>query len=80
MRGLIWFLAGAIALAAAVCAGGLFFLRMRAHGFSAQSRPSLIERWVARRTRAMAWPAGKRTRKSCAGFAGGPHGGTGALG
>lgn len=62
MRGLIWFLAGAIALAAAVCAGGLFFLRTQANGFSAQTQPGVIERWVARRTRTMALPGGAKER------------------
>jgi mono/diheme cytochrome c family protein len=62
MRGLIWFLAGAIALAAAVCAGGLFFLSTQASGFSARTQPGVIERWMARRVRAMALPAGAKER------------------
>jgi mono/diheme cytochrome c family protein len=61
MRSLIWFLAGATALSAVIGAGGLFFLRGQA-GFSAQARPSLIERWVARRVRNMALPAGAKER------------------
>jgi mono/diheme cytochrome c family protein len=56
MRSLMWFLTGAIALAAAA-AGGVFFLTAQSNGFSAQTEPSLIERWVARRVRAMAMPA-----------------------
>jgi mono/diheme cytochrome c family protein len=62
MRSLIWFVAGAIALAAAVGGGGLLFLRTQANGFSAQARPSLIERLAARRARAMALPVGAKER------------------
>src|SRR5260370_32312012 len=62
MRSLIWFLAGAIALAAAVGVGGLLFLGTQANGFSARERPSLIERLAARRARAMALPAGAKER------------------
>ena len=62
MRSLIWFLAGAIALAVVVCSTGLIFLKTRANGFSARAEPSVIERWVARQARAMAVPAGTRDR------------------
>ena len=62
MRSLIWFLAGVIALAAAVGVGGLLFLGTQANGFSARERPSLIERWAALRARAMALPAGAKER------------------
>src|SRR5260370_2431770 len=62
MRSLIWFLAGAMAVAAAVGVGGLLFLGTKANGFSARERPSLIERLAARRARAMALPAGAKER------------------
>jgi mono/diheme cytochrome c family protein len=57
-----WFLAGAIALAAAAAGSGLVFLNMLANGFSARSQPSAAERWAARQARAMAVPSGARER------------------
>jgi mono/diheme cytochrome c family protein len=64
MRSLIWFLAGALALAVIVCGGGLLFLTAYAGGFSARAQPSAVERWAARRARAMALPAGAKDRAS----------------
>ena len=40
MRNLIWFVAGAIALAVMVGVGGLMFLKTGANGFSARAQPS----------------------------------------
>lgn len=62
MQKLVWSLVGAITIAAVVAAGCLIFLRTGANGFSARAQPSAIERFVARRTRAMASPAGARER------------------
>ena len=62
MQKLVWSLVGAITLAAVVAAGGLIFLRTGANGFSARAQPSAIERFVARRTRAMASPTSARER------------------
>ena len=62
MRTLIWFLAGAIVMAAAIGAGGFVFLRTQANGFSDQAQPGAVERWMARRARAMAVPTGAKER------------------
>jgi mono/diheme cytochrome c family protein len=62
MRSLIWFLAGAFTLAAAMAAGGWVYLRTQAGGFSAKAQPGAVERWVALRARAMALPAAARER------------------
>ena len=62
MRSLIWFLAGALALSVIVCGGGLIFLTTHAGGFSARAHPSGVERWAARRARAMALPVGAKDR------------------
>ena len=64
MQRLVWFFVGAITLAVVVAAGGLIFLQTGANGFSARAQPSAMERFVARRTRAMAWPAGARERRN----------------
>ncbi len=60
MRNLIWFVAGAIALAVLVIGGGLIFLKTGANGFSARAQPSSIERFAARQARVTASPAGAR--------------------
>ena len=62
MRNLIWFVAGAIALAVVVGAGGLIFLKTSAQGFSARAQPSGLERFAARQARALALPTGARDR------------------
>jgi mono/diheme cytochrome c family protein len=62
MQKLVWFLAGAIALVAAVAVGGLVFLKTSAQGFSARMQPSVLEALAAREARAMAWPANARER------------------
>ncbi len=62
MRGLIWFLAGAITLIVIVCGGGAIFLKTRASGFSARTQPSALERWAARQARAVALPIGGTER------------------
>lgn len=59
-RNLIWFMAGAIALALAVGIGGFIFLRTGASGFSARSEPSRIETFAAEQARRMAMPAGAK--------------------
>src|SRR5580700_8240412 len=54
-------LLGALAAALiALASGGVFM--MSARGFSARERPTALERWMARRARAMAAPAGARER------------------
>jgi mono/diheme cytochrome c family protein len=53
------FLAGALALLIVALAAGAVFV-MGARGFSAREMPSAVERWVARRVRAMAAPGGAR--------------------
>jgi mono/diheme cytochrome c family protein len=62
MQRLAWLLAGAILLAIVVAGAGLVFLRTGANGFSARVRPSVLEGWVAKQTRAMASPAGAKER------------------
>ena len=62
MRNLIWFVAGAIALAVVVGAGGVIFLKTGANGFSAREQPSGLERFAAQQARVMALPAGARER------------------
>jgi mono/diheme cytochrome c family protein len=62
MQKLVWSFVGAITLVVVVAAAGLIFLRTGANGFSARAQPSVMERLVARRTRAMASPAGGRER------------------
>lgn len=55
------FLAGALtAIVVALAAGGVY--TMGARGFSAREHPSAAERWVARRVRSMAAPAGAKDR------------------
>src|SRR5271169_2283885 len=54
-------LAGALLVIAVALAGGVVFV-MGARGFSAREHPSRVERWVARRARAMAAPANARDR------------------
>jgi mono/diheme cytochrome c family protein len=51
------FLAGALAVVLVALAVGVIFV-MSARGFSAREQPSALERWTARRVRAMAAPAG----------------------
>lgn len=58
MRNLIWFVAGAVALAVMVSGGDLVFLETGANGFSARVQPSALETFAARQARAMALPAG----------------------
>jgi mono/diheme cytochrome c family protein len=61
MAKLSLFLAGALAIVLiALAAGGVF--TMNARGFSARERPTSLERWMARRARSMAAPAGARER------------------
>ena len=62
MRNLIWFVAGAIALAVVVGAGGYIFLKTNANGFSARVQPTGLERFAARQARALALPTGARDR------------------
>jgi hypothetical protein len=55
------FLAGALSvIVVALAAAGIFVLAAR--GFSARERPSALERWVARRARSLAAPAGAKER------------------
>ena len=60
MPKLLWFFLGVITLA--VAASGLIFLQTSANGFSARVQSSAVERWAARRIRALAAPAGARER------------------
>jgi mono/diheme cytochrome c family protein len=55
MSKLAWFVLGALAVLAAVVAGGGGIL-MGAHGFSAREQPSAVERWIARRAHSVAVP------------------------
>jgi len=61
MHKLSLFLAGALLVIVVALLGGVVFV-MGARGFSARERPSAVERWVARRARAMAAPANASTR------------------
>ena len=61
MHKLSLFLAGALSvMVIALVAGGVFV--MVARGFSARERPSMLERWVARRARGMAAPRDAKER------------------
>jgi len=53
--------AGALLVIVVALVGAVVFV-MGARGFSAREHPSRVERWVARRARAMAAPAGARDR------------------
>ena len=55
------FAAGALSVIVVALVGGGIFVT-GAHGFSARESPSALERWVARRTRAMSTPADARDR------------------
>jgi mono/diheme cytochrome c family protein len=61
MSRLVWFLSGAISLAAIGVAAG-FVVLTQAHGLSAREQPMPVERWVARRARAAALPADAKDR------------------
>ncbi len=61
MRKLSWFLAGALSLLAVqVLVAGIVLTRAR--GLSAREDPTSIERWIARRARGAALPAGAKDR------------------
>ena len=64
MRYLIWFLAGAVAVAVVVCGAGLIFVKTRANGFSARAEPSVLETFAARTARDMALPHSARERRN----------------
>jgi mono/diheme cytochrome c family protein len=57
-------LCGAIALCIVVGIACDLFLKTRVNGFSARAQPSVLERWVARQTRAMALPADAKARRN----------------
>jgi cytochrome c553 len=61
MNRLRWFLLGAVSLGAVAFAMGALFI-LNAHGFSANERPSSVERWIARQARSAALPADAHTR------------------
>lgn len=55
------FFAGVLSvIVVALVGGGIFVLSAR--GFSARESPGVVERWIARRARAMATPAGAKDR------------------
>jgi len=56
MRRLKWFLAGAVTLAILLAAGIFISLVTQTDGFSTRVQPSALERWAARRMRALAVP------------------------
>ena len=62
MPKLLWFFLGVITLAVALAASGLIFLQTSVNGFSARAQSSAVERWAARRIRALATPTGARER------------------
>jgi mono/diheme cytochrome c family protein len=62
MPKLFWFFVGVITLAVGLAVSGLIFLQTSANGFSARAQSSGVERWAARRIRALATPAGARER------------------
>ncbi len=64
MGKLIWFLVGASALLIVLSGIGVVFLKTNVNGFSARAQPSAMERWVARKARAMAVPAYAKTRSN----------------
>jgi mono/diheme cytochrome c family protein len=61
MHKLSLFLAGALSVMIIALVAGGFFV-MVARGFSARERPSILERWVARRARGMAAPGDAKER------------------
>src|SRR6266566_947345 len=60
----LWFLAGAMSLAAVTAVAGVVLIKMSAEGFSTRSKPTAIERVVATRARSMAMPSAARDRKN----------------
>ena len=61
-----WFFLGVLTLLAVAAVGGGVFLQ-GAHGFSAREQPSGMERWAARRARALAVPFGAKVQINPAG-------------
>jgi len=57
MHSLRWFLAGALTLAVVFGVGGLVFIATQMNGFSTRGEPDILERWTARRLRALAVPS-----------------------
>lgn len=64
MRKLIWFTAGMITLAIVFSASVILFLRTQVSGFSTRVKPSVIERWAARRLRTLAVPESAKSRSN----------------
>ena len=60
----LWFLAGALSLAAVMVVTGVVFIKMSTDGFSTHSQPTAIERALATRARSMAIPKAARDRKN----------------
>jgi mono/diheme cytochrome c family protein len=62
MRRLLWFVSGAAALAIISIVGGLAWMKLFAHGFSAQAQPGWFEVFAAREARNAAMPADAKTK------------------
>jgi mono/diheme cytochrome c family protein len=60
----LWFLAGALGLAAATAVTGVVFIKTSTDGFSTHGQPTAIERAIATRARSMAIPKAARDRKN----------------
>ena len=56
-----WFFFGALSICAVALAAGLVLMH-QAGGFSTREQPTGLERWIAREARALALPAGARSR------------------
>lgn len=63
MRNVRLYMAGGLSTVAVILLGGGAFL-MGAHGLSARDQPGPLERWLARRARALAMPADARRHEN----------------
>ena len=64
MRRILWFAGGAFALAILLAVGGLIYIKLFAHGFTARARPTSLEVFAAGMARSAAMPAGAEERQN----------------
>ena len=62
MRVLLWFVSGVAALAVVLLAGGLAYMKLSAHGFSARAQPGWFEILAAQAARKAAMPTETREK------------------
>jgi mono/diheme cytochrome c family protein len=64
MKAVIWFIGGAVALVVISCLAGMIYLKAGAHGFSANAKPSFLEKWAAVKARDLAAPSEAKSRSN----------------